>query len=165
MRKVLSILAAGLVAVSASLAMATTYSALTSMDTQVVKAVGAVVPVVMSGDSSTAFKINGAKLTVQRSGDYYFNAAAQVGGAGAEVGNIYLWLRLNGEDVPDSNSVQTIPSPKFTAVLVSQGGMSLKKGDVLEFVIGATAPGLGIIATKPAGMPAVPSIIFSIFEL
>lgn len=165
MRKTLSILAAGLIALSASVAMAATYSSLTSMDTQVVKAVGTGVPVVMTGDSSKAFKIDGAKLTTLRDGDYYFNAAAQVGGAAAEVGDVYLWLRLNGKDVPDSNSVQTIPSPKFTAVLVSQGGMTLKKGDILEFVIGATAPGLGIIATKPAGMPAVPSIIFSIFEL
>jgi hypothetical protein len=31
-------------------------------------------------------------------------------------------------------------------------------------VYAATAPGLGLIATKPAGMPAVPSMIFSIFK-
>ena len=163
MRKVTTILASGLIALACSTAMAATMSALTSMDNQVAKAANTPAPIVLTGDSSTAFKVEGSKVTVLRAGDFYLSAAAQVGGS--TVGDVYLWMRVNGADVPDSNSIQTIPSPKFTAVLVSQTGMALKKGDVVEFVYAATAPGLGLVASKPAGMPGVPSIIFSIFEL
>ncbi len=91
--------------------------------------------------------------------------AAQVGGINGATGDIYLWVRVNGKDVPDSNSIQTIPIAGFTTVLVSTTEMTFKDGDVLEFVYAATKPGLGIIASRPKGLPGVPSIIFSIFEL
>ena len=74
------------------------------------------------------------------------------------------WVRVNGKDVPDSNSIQNIPSKDFTTVLVSQGEMTFKPNDVLEIMYAASAPGLGLIATKPAGMPAVPSMIFTVFK-
>lgn len=163
MRQLRAIIAASAIVMLCATAMATTFSSLTSMETQVAKAANTPYAVAMTGDSSKAFKIDGTKLTVAHSGSYYFNAAAQIGGNAA--GNVFLWLRLNGKDVPESNSVQNIPSPGFTTVLVSQGGLTLKAGDVLEFMYGASAPGLGLVASKPANMPAVPSIIFAIFEL
>ena len=163
MRKLIAIIASGLIVLFGASAMASTLSALTSMDTQVAKAASAPYAVTMTGEASSAIKIEGSKITVLRAGDFYMSAAAQVGGTAT--GNVYLWMRVNGTDVPDSNSIQTVPSPAFTAVLVSQTGMTFKKGDVLEFVYAATAPGLGLIASKPAGMPGVPSIIVSIFDL
>jgi hypothetical protein len=152
---------------SIGVASAAEYSALTSMDTQAAKAANVAYPITMSGDASQAFKIDGSKIIIQQSGDFYFSAAAQVGAVpGVNVtGDIYLWVRLNGKDMEDSNSIQTIPQPNFTAVLVSQGGITLKKGDVLEFIYAATRPGLGLIATRPKNMPGVPSMIFTIFEL
>ena len=162
MRTLATLLTVGLIALSAN-AMASTLSALTSMDTQVAAAPNVPVAIKMTGDSNSSFKIDGSKVTVQHEGNYYLSAAAQVGGP--KTGEIYLWMRVNGKDVPDSNSIQTIPTAGFTAVLVSQSGMSFKKGDVIEFVFAATAPGLGLIASKPEKMPGVPSIIFSIFEL
>ena len=157
--------AIGITVLVASAAWASNYSALQSMDTQVAKAANTPYPIVMTGESIKGFKIDGARMIALRDGDYYFNAAAQVGATGTQGGDVYLWVRLNGKDMVDSNSVQSVPTPAFTAVLVSQGGLTLKKGDVLEFVYAATAPGLGLVATKPANMPGVPSIIFSMFEL
>ena len=163
MRRLTKILTVCLMATFCSTAMATTYSALTSMETQVAKTSNTPAAITLAGTSTAAFKVEGSKITIKRAGDYYLSAAAQVGGAAA--GNIYLWLRVNGKDLADSNSVQNIPSKDFTAVLVSQGGMTFKAGDVFELVYAASAPGLGLVASTPAGMPAVPSIIFAIFEL
>ena len=163
MRKLMAIATAGMIALSGSNAIAASMTALTSMETQVTKQANEAFPIKMTGEATGAFKIEGSKLTILRDGFFNISAAAQVGGSGT--GDIYMWMRVNGKDVPDSNSQQTIPTPKFTAVLVAQTGMELKKNDVVEFVISATAPGLGIVAFKPANMPAVPSIIFSIFEL
>lgn len=160
-----AILTAGLIALSCSTAMAASMAALTSMETQITKEANGQFAIKMQGEGGGAFKMEGSKLTILRDGFFNISAAAQVGGNGTATGDVYMWMRVNGKDVADSNSQQTIPSGKFTAVLVAQTGMDLKKNDVVEFVIGATAPGLGIVAFKPANMPAVPSIIFSIFEL
>jgi hypothetical protein len=116
----------------------------------------------MKSDPAAGFKLEGSKLTILKGGDYFVIAAAQVGGTAT--GNIWLWVRINGKDVPDSNSIQNIPSAAFTTVLVSQGEMTFKAGDVLEIMYQTSAPGLGLIATKPANMPAVPSMIFTVFK-
>ena len=163
MPKLVAALTAVLIGLFCSTVMAATYSALNSMDTQVAKAKDTPYTITMTADSAAGLKVDGSKITILRDGDFYMSAAAQVGGS--TTGDVYLWLRVNGKDVPDSNSVQTVSGPKFTAVLVSQTGISLKKGDVFELVYAATAPGLGIVATKPAHMPGVPSIIVSLFEL
>ncbi len=162
MRKFTAILAAGLLTLCCSNAMAATFSALSSADTQVAAAANTPYAVKMGGDATPGFKVEGTKVTILKPGDYFVIAAAQVGGSAA--GNIYLWVRQNGKDVPDSNSIQNIPSAAFTTVLVSQGEMTFKANDVIEIMYASTVPGLGLIATKPAGMPAVPSMIFSIFK-
>jgi hypothetical protein len=156
-------LAAGLIALCCSSAMAATFTNLSSDDNQVAKAASAPVAITMAGDPTPGFKVSGTKVTIVDAGDYFVAAAAQVGGSAA--GSVYLWPRLNGKDVDDSNSIQYISSPQFTAVLVSQGEMTFKAGDVLEMMYAASAPGLGLIASKPAGMPTVPSMIFTIYKL
>ena len=162
MRKFTAMIAAGLFMLGNSTGIAATYSALISSDNQVEAAANTPYPVKMTGDATPGYKVDGSKVTILKAGDYFVIGAAQVGGS--VPGNIYLWVRLNGKDVPDSNSIQYIPSAQFTTVLVSQGEMTFKANDVLEFVYAASAPGLGLIASKPANMPAVPSIIFTIYK-
>ncbi len=163
MRKITAIIAAGLFSLYAAGAMAATYIGPISSDSQVAAAPNTAYAVTMKSDPASGYKLEGSKLTVLKGGDYLVVAAAQVGGSTA--GNIWLWVRLNGKDVPDSNSIQNIPSKDFTTVLVSQGIMTLKAGDVVEIMYQASVPGLGLIATKPANMPAVPSIIFTVSKM
>ncbi len=162
MRKVTAIIAAGLFSLYSAGAMAATFIAPISSDTQVSAAANTPYAVTMKSDPAAGFKLEGSKLTILKGGDYFVVAAAQLGGTAA--GNIWLWVRVNGKDVPDSNSVQNIPSAAFTTVLVSQGEMTFKAGDVLEIMYQSSAPGLGLVATKPANIPAVPSIIFTVFK-
>ena len=162
MRKLSAIIAAGLIGLYSSGAMAASYIGPISSDNQVAEAANTAYAIKMKSDAAAGFKLEGSKLTMLKGGDYLVIAAAQVGGSGP--GNIFLWVRLNGKDVPDSNSIQYIPSKEFTTVLVSQGEMTFKAGDVLEIMYAASAPGLGLIATKPANMPAVPSMIFTVVK-
>ena len=162
MRKLTAIITAGLITLGSSAAMAASYSALISSENQVASAPMTAYAIKMTGDATPGFKVDGSKVTVQKPGDYFVIMAAQVGGSTS--GNVYLWVRVNGKDVPDSNSIQYIPSKDFTTVLVSQGEMTFKPNDVLEFMFAASAPGLGMIASKPPGQPAVPSVIFTIFK-
>ena len=163
MPRLLARIAAVLITLSCSTAMAATFTNLSSDDEQVATAANKAVAVTMSGDATPGFTVSGSKVTFTAAGDYFVIAAAQVGGSTS--GNVYLWSRLNGKDVPDSNSIQYISSPKFTAVLVSQGEMTMKAGDVLEIMYAASAPGLGLIVAKPPGIPTVPSMIFTAYKL
>ncbi len=163
MRKFITGLAVGLITLCGASAWAGTMSALTSMETQVAKDANTPYGIVVTGGASPSYKIEGSKVTILRGGNYMLNAASQVGGS--TTGEVYMWMRVNGKDVPESNSVQSVTSKSFTAVLVAQTGMTLNMGDVVEFVYAASAPGLGLIASRPAGMPGVPSIIFTILEM
>ena len=163
MRKFAAGLATGLITLACSAAMAATFTNLSSDDDQVAKAANTPAAITMSGDATPGFSVSGSKVKITDAGDYFVIAAAQVGGSTS--GFVYLWTRVNGKDVPDSNSIQYISSKQFTAVLVSQGEMTFKAGDVLEIMYSATAPGLGLIVSKPAGIPTVPSMIFTAFKL
>ena len=164
MRKLIATAAAGLVTLVATAAVAATpFMNLYSDDNQVAAAANTGIALKMSGDATAGFKVSGSKITIGAAGDYFVEIAAQVGGSVA--GSVYLWPRLNGKDIEDSNSIQYISSPQFTAVLVSQGEMSFKAGDVLEFMVAGSAPGLGAIAFKPTGSPTVPSLLLTIYKL
>ena len=123
-------------------------------------------PKVVSMNSTDASKgmanVNGV-VTATEDGAYFVVAAAQVGGT--TKGSVKLWMRINGKDIDNSNTEQVIGDPSFTAVLVCQGVVELKKGEKLEVMYSATAPGLGLVVHKPAGEPVVTSIIFSAFKI
>ena len=118
-----------------------------------------------STDASLGISQKNGVVDIAASGNYFIVAAIQVGGKPDATGKVRLWLRVNGKDVDNSNCEQSVPTPGFTTVMVSQGVNALKKGDKVEAMYSASAPGLGIVFSKPEGEPAVPSIIFSLFKL
>jgi hypothetical protein len=123
-------------------------------------------PITMnSTDATLGISQKNGVVEIAASGNYFIMAAIQVGGNGSATGKVAVWLRVNGKDIDNSNAEQSVLDPKFTAVLVSQGVNSLKKGDKVEVMYSGSAPGLGIVFSKPADQPAVPSIIFSLFKL
>ena len=100
------------------------------------------------------------------SGTYILIAAAQVGSADRRgIGDVHLWMRLNGEDMANSNAIQTIYETD-TSVLVIQTVVVLKAGDQVQvmFSTDPTEGQLGLVFTEAGKEPAVPSIIFSAFK-
>ena len=71
------------------------------------------------------------------------------------------WLRVNGQDVDNSNVIYCTQSPKDTNVVVSQGVIPLKAGDVVTTEI----DGEGIEAQFPDDAPQIPSAITSVWKL
>ncbi|CAF1354496.1 unnamed protein product [Adineta steineri] len=118
-----------------------------------------------NNDGSHHIKNNNGVMEFEESGTYFVMAAAQVGSDEDNgIGDVRMWLRLNGEDMADSNTIQTVE--KDTAVLVCQTAVELKSGDKLEVVLATdvTEGTLGVVATKPHKEAAVPSIIVSVFK-
>ena len=112
-----------------------------------------------STDGSKNIRQEKGVIRVNENGAFFLMAAAQVGGKGK--GLVRMWMRVNGKDVDNSNTEQLISDPSFTAVLVCQGVAELKRGDRVEVVFSGSEPGIGLVVKKPAGEPAVPSIIVS----
>jgi hypothetical protein len=142
----------------------TDYAQLSSTETQEATAA----PKLITMNSTDAAKgIENAKgvVTVKEAGVYFVIAAGQVGATAPEgKGSVKLWMRQNGKDVDNSNTEQSI-SGAYTSVLVCQGVVEAKAGDKLELVQAASGKGVGLVMTKPANEPVVPSMIFSAFKV
>lgn len=113
-------------------------------------------------------KAKTADVIVKTPGVYLIMAAAQVGReTGISDDYVDMWVKVNGKDVDNSNTRQTIKEPGFTAVLVCQGIAELKAGDVVNTAFSVSSPGkgLGLTAISPKGEPGIPSIIFSMYKV
>ena len=75
-----------------------------------------------------------------------------------------FWLRVNGEDVSNSNVRLQFASGAQKDVIVGQAIVVLNAGDVLNVMMSGSA-GTYIEAIKPCCEPLIPSIIFSMFRL
>jgi len=142
----------------------TDYAQLSSTETQAAEAK----PRGLTLNSTDAAKgVENAKgvVTLKSAGVYFVIAAGQVGAASPEgKGSVKLWMRQNGKDVDNSNTEQTV-TEGYTAVLVCQGVVEAKAGDTIELAQSATGKGVGMVASKPANEPAVPSMIFTAFKI
>jgi hypothetical protein len=105
-------------------------------------------------------------FTVEQESNYLVVAAPQVGrenpGGNA---NFRCWLRVNGENVPDSNVLLNLFSVDVKDVIVSQGLVHLNAGDKIQVIMATdnSAAGVGAEAIQPTpNEPLVPAIIFSI---
>ena len=119
-------------------------------------------------DASSGVALEANQMTVSEAGAYLIVAAPQVGReGGGPYGCFDLWLRVNGEDVANSN-VQLCQDEDSMAkdVIISQGIVPLEAGDVVEVMMSASNPEANICieAIQPEGEPLVPAIIFSMIK-
>ena len=118
-----------------------------------------------NNDGSNRITNNNGIIRFQRAGTYFLMAAAQVGSLNDQgVGDVRLWMRLNGADIANSNTIQTVN--RDTAVLVSQTVLEVQAGDQIQLIFSSdvTKGTLGVVASTPSGEPTVPSMIFSAFQ-
>jgi hypothetical protein len=159
------VLAVGAVALIAAGLQAKPYAQLSSTETQ---AAGVTPKMVTLNATDAAKEIKNEKgiVTFPAEGAYFVIAAGQVGSTTGGKGSVKLWMKLDGKDVDNSNTEQTIDG-NFTAVLVCQGVVEAKAGAKLELAFSATKDdqGLGLIFKKPEGEPAIPSMIFTAFQV
>ena len=155
-RALLSVVAAALFAAAAS---AKPYAQLSSTENQAAAGTPKAVTLNSTDAAKGITNANGV-VTLPEAGTYFVIAAGQVGSTTGGKGTVRLWMRQNGKDVDNSNTAQAVEGG-FTAVLVCQGVVEAKAGDKLELAFSATPAdqGLGLIVKKPAGEPAIPSMI------
>src|SRR5215469_15177874 len=117
-----------------------------------------------STDAAKGIKNTNGVVILDQSGTYFTIVGVQVGSRGG-TGLVRLWFQTNGKDADNSNCEQQVPTPDFTTVMISQGVGEYKKGDKVNAMISGSAAGIGLVYKKPAGEPAVPSVIFSAWKI
>jgi hypothetical protein len=117
-----------------------------------------------STDAAKGLKNNKGVVILDQTGTYFTIVGVQVGSRGG-TGLVRLWFQTNGKDADNSNCEQLVPTPDFTTVMISQGVGEYKKGDKVNAMMSGSAPGIGLVFKKPAGEPAVPSVIFSAWKI
>ncbi len=117
-----------------------------------------------STDAAKGIKNNKGQVILDQTGTYFTIVGVQVGSRGG-TGLVRLWFQTNGKDVDNSNCEQMVPNADFTTVMISQGVGEYKKGDKVNAMISGSAKGIGLVYKKPAGEPAVPSVIFSAWKI
>ena len=114
-------------------------------------------------DGSAQVTLSGGSAIVNRSGDYIIVAAPQVGNSGSALTDFRCWLDVNGAYVSNSNVLLAL-QPWTKDVIISQGIVSLNKGDVVSVYMASSGSGF-IEAITPAEGVLVPSIIFTIYAI
>ena len=117
-----------------------------------------------STDAAKGLKNANGVVTLDQTGTYFTIVGVQVGSRGG-TGLVRLWFQTNGKDADNSNCEQQVPTADFTTVMISQGVGEYKKGDKVNAMISGSAAGIGLVYKKPAGEPAVPSVIFSAWKI
>jgi hypothetical protein len=117
-----------------------------------------------STDAAKGLKNDKGTITLNETGTYFTIVGVQVGSRGG-TGLVRLFFKTNGKDADNSNCEQLVATPDFTTVMISQGVGEYKKGDKVEAWYSGSAPGIGLVYKKPAGEPAVPSVIFSAWKI
>ncbi len=110
--------------------------------------------------------VSSSRITVTKTAIYETYYSIQLhrtsGGSGVY---IYVWLRKNGLDIPDTNGRTEANSNNGDSLPIVPYILSLNAGDYIEFVAQASDINVQILATSPTIGPFIPSIIVGIKEI
>ena len=104
-----------------------------------------------------------SRVYVDTEGVYDFQTSLQLDSTVATDEHFYLWLAVNGTDVPNSASTVRLKGNDAEIILALNFFLSLKAGDYVEFYYSVTNLGVRVqyVAATPP-VPAIPSIILTV---
>jgi hypothetical protein len=110
--------------------------------------------------------VSSTRITVSKTAVYeaYYSIQIHRTSGGSPV-YVYIWLRKNGLDVPDTNGRVEINSNNGDSLPIVPYILSLNTGDYIEFVVEADAPNVQLLTTTPTIGPRIPAIIAAIKEI
>lgn len=108
----------------------------------------------------------GSRVYVAETGVYNIQFSAQFDKSSGAAANIYIWLRINGADVPNSASHVTIQGTTAEFIAAWNFMLILQANDYFELAWASTDTNV-VIAAKAASVgppviPAVPSVILTV---
>jgi hypothetical protein len=104
-----------------------------------------------------------SKIYVANTGVYNFQFSAQLDKSGGSASAVYIWPRINGVNVPDSNTKIVIDGPNSEIVAAWNFVLVMEANDYFELAWEAadTAVVIPYVAATN-NRPAIPSVILSV---
>lgn len=114
------------------------------------------------------------QITAAVSGLYSFKFSFQVTSGSASAKTLWVWPRINGNDVPNSNGKVTVSGSGTVLVPAWSWTLSLNAGDYFELIFAADdtnveltheAATAGAVGTATFVRPAIPSVILEVNQI
>ena len=101
------------------------------------------------------------------SGIYNFQFSAQLNknGGGSSVIDVFIWMRKNGVDIPDTNTRITIQGPSSYTVAAWNFFFQATAGDNFQLMWASADVHAEIASLTPAIGPAIPSVILTVNQV
>lgn len=107
-----------------------------------------------------------SRIVCDASGLYNFQFSLQVAKSGSNLANIYIWARVNGVDVPRSNSKISISGNNAALVPSWNFELPMAVGSYFELMWAADSTGVILEATaSPSVGPSIPSAILTVAKV
>jgi len=115
-----------------------------------------------------------SRIVASSSGLYNFQFSSQVSSGSSSAKKLWIWPRVNGVDIPNSNSEITVSGSSTVLVPAWNWVLSLNAGDYFEIMwavddtnvqLPAVAAATGSVGTATFARPAVPSIILTVTQV
>jgi hypothetical protein len=106
---------------------------------------------------------DGSKVVVPYDGVYNFEFSAQVVKASGSAGKVYFWPRINGVDVPSSNTEITVQGSSASAVAAWNFMLTMNAGEFFQLMWAGDATDITLEHNDtPTVGPAIPSVILTV---
>ena len=109
---------------------------------------------------------NPTRITVAEAGFYQIAVSNQYTSANSSSKDVQTWLRVNGTDVPDSNSYVTLNGNGVNVIFSTTYSLSLLAGDYVQVMWASNDTAVSINYIAATGYsPASPSTIVSVTQI
>ena len=107
-----------------------------------------------------------SRVIVSRSGLYNLSMSFQLESLSSSVKDIYLWVRKNGVDLPNSTIIHSLESNSAKTVQSRSMTVSLNANDYIELYWASPDSGVSLSAiAATAFSPAAPSVILNVNQI
>ena len=111
-----------------------------------------------------AIKKDTDRVYVTQTGVYNVAFSAQLDKTGGSASAVYIWIRLNGQNVPHSATKVVIDGPNNEIVAAWNWVLTLKEGDYIELAWSSPDTNVVLAAAAASGnIPQIPSVIWTIY--
>jgi hypothetical protein len=127
------------------------------------QAIGVNTPTVIDGgwqeEDANRTYLDGTRLYVQETGDYFLQFSAMITKTNASSGTADIWIRKNGTNIDNSNTRITLSGSNAEITMTVGLILDLEAGDYIQFLSSASASNTFISHSTSGVGPAVPGII------
>ena len=107
-----------------------------------------------------------SRVVVSRSGLYNLSMSFQLSSSSSSIKDVYLWVRKNGVDLPNSTIVHSLESNSAKTVQSRSMTVSLNANDYIELYWGSPDNNVSLSAIAATSFsPATPSVILSVNQI